>query len=138
MAKRIYRFVNEKKKDVFLNNLIDCGGNIGRAANMSGITRQTHYKWLRDDARYAAVYENDVRPQAVSALEDEAHRRAMGYAEDVYFQGQKVGTVTKYSDRLMELLLKANNPDKYRERSEVKTTSEDTSVVMKWDGEDDG
>lgn len=138
MAKRIYRFVNEKKKDVFLNNLIECGGNIGRAAGMSGITRQTHYQWLRNDARYAAAYENDVRPQAVSALEDEANRRAMGYEEDVYFQGQKVGKITKYSDRLMELLLKANNPEKYRERTEVKTTAEDGSVTMKWEGEDDG
>lgn len=137
MAKRIYRFVNEKKKDVFLNNLIDCGGNIGRAASMSNITRQTHYRWLRDDARYAAAYENDVRPQAVSALEDEANRRAMGYEEPIWFQGQKVGTITKYSDRLMELLLKANNPDKYRERTEIKTTAEDGSVVMKWDGEED-
>ncbi len=138
MAKRIYRFVNEKKKDVFLNNLIECGGNIGRAASMSGITRQTHYQWLRNDARYAAAYENDVRPQAVSALEDEANRRAMGYEEDVYFQGQKVGKITKYSDRLMELLLKANNPDKYRERAEIRTTAEDGNVTMKWEGEDDG
>lgn len=138
MAKRIYRFVNEKKKDVFLNNLIECGGNIGRAASISGITRQTHYQWLRNDARYAAAYENDVRPQAVSALEDEANRRAMGYEEDVYFQGQKVGKITKYSDRLMELLLKANNPDKYRERAEIRTTAEGGNVTMKWEGEDDG
>ena len=60
---KLYRFTNEKKKNVFLNNLISCGGNIGRAAAKSGITRQTHYNWLKEDARYAAVYENDVRPR---------------------------------------------------------------------------
>ena len=31
MAKKLYRFVPERKKNVFLNNLIDAGGNIGRA-----------------------------------------------------------------------------------------------------------
>ena len=129
---------NEKKKNVFLNNLIECGGNIGRAAAKSNITRQTHYNWLKEDDRYAAVYENDVKPQAVSALEDEALRRAMGYEEDVYFQGKKTGTVTKYSDRLMELLLKANNPEKYRERAEIKTSSDDGKNTAEWEEEADG
>ncbi len=136
MAKRIYRFMNDRKKDVFLNNLIDAGGNIGKAAEKSGITRQTHYNWIRNDDRYAAVYENEIRPQCISALEDEAQRRAMGYEEAVYYKGEKVGTITRYSDRLMELLLKANNPEKYRERSEVKNIDGDGAVVTSWEDDE--
>ena len=115
-----------------------CGGNIGRAAAKSGITRQTHYNWLKEDARYAAVYENDVRPQAVSVLEDEAQRRATGFEEDVYYKGRKVGTITKYSDKLMEILLKANAPEKYRERSEVKNVDSDGVTTATWEENDDG
>lgn len=135
---KLYRFTNEKKKNVFLNNLISCGGNIGRAAAKSGITRQTHYNWLKEDARYAAVYENDVRPQAISVLEDEAQRRATGFEEDVYYKGRKVGTVTKYSDKLMEILLKANAPEKYRERSEVKNVDGDGVATTAWEDDDNG
>ena len=137
MAK-LYRFTNEKKKNVFLNNLISWGVNIGRAADKSGITRQTHYNWLKEDARYAAVYENDVRPQAISVLEDEAQRRATGFEEDVYYKGQQVGTVTKYSDKLMEILLKANAPEKYRERSEIKNVDGDGVATTAWEDDEDG
>ena len=73
----------------------------------------------------------------VSVLEDEAQRRAMGYEEDVYYKGEKVGTVTKYSDKLMEVLLKANAPEKYRERVESKITS-DEPASFGWDTGDAG
>lgn len=132
MAKKLYRFVPERKKNVFLNNLIDFGGNIGKAAAKSGITRQTHYNWLREDGYYASVYHDRIRPMCVSVLEDEAQRRAMGYEEDVYYKGAKVGTVTKYSDKLMEILLKANAPEKYRERIENKITGDEPSSYD-WD-----
>ena len=137
MAKKLYRFVPERKKNVFLNNLIDAGGNIGKAASKSGITRQTHYNWLHEDAYYASVYNDKIKPMCVSVLEDEAQRRAMGYEEDVYYKGEKVGTVTKYSDKLMEVLLKANAPEKYRERVENKITSNEPASFG-WDTGDAG
>lgn len=129
MAKRFYRYVNDKKKDQFLNNFIEVGGNIGQAAKRTGITRQTHYDWMHNDARYASAFTEKVKPIALSVLEDEALRRATGYQEDVYYKGEKVGTITKYSDKLMETLLRANAPDKYRDRSETKVVGEGASVV---------
>ncbi len=57
------------------------------------------------------------------ALELEAMRRAgLGYEEPVWYQGNQVGTVRKFSDRLMELMLKARRPERYRERYEVTHT----------------
>ena len=38
----------------------------------------------------------------------------------MYYKGDEVGYVRKYSDSLTMFLLKAHRPDKYRERSEVK------------------
>lgn len=42
-----------------------------------------------------------------SSLESEAIRRATGYEEEVWYQGEMVGTTTKYSDGLLQTLLKA-------------------------------
>lgn len=138
MAKKTYRFVNNKRQNVFLNYLIECGGSISKAAAKSGISRQTHYDWLDRDDYYASVYTNKIKPMCTSVLEDEALRRAMGYEEGIYYKGEKVGTVTRYSDRLMELLLKANAPEKYRERSESIVKTDEPAVISWADGGDDG
>jgi hypothetical protein len=55
---------------------------------------------------------------------DEAHRRAVeGTEEDVYSpSGRLVGRRIKYSDALLTLFLKADHPDKFSEKHEVKST----------------
>jgi hypothetical protein len=56
--------------------------------------------------------------RGTAALEDEAVRRAYhGVEEPVFYKGVQCGTVTKYSDKLLIMLLKARNPAKYREGS---------------------
>ena len=137
MAKKLYRFVPERKKNVFLNNLIDAGGNIGRAASKSGITRQTHYNWLHEDAYYASVYNDKIKPMCVSVLEDEAQRRAMGYEEDVYYKGEKVGTVTKYSDKLLNDPSTADAHENSLDGAETIITS-DEPASFGWDTGDAG
>lgn len=57
---------------------------------------------------------------AVLGLEDEAHRRAFeGVDKPVFYQGDECGTIREYSDTLAIFLLKAHNPEKYRENSKV-------------------
>jgi hypothetical protein len=53
---------------------------------------------------------------------DEAHRRAVdGVEEPVYApNGKYCGTRIKYSDALLTLFLKADHPDKFSEKQEVK------------------
>lgn len=47
-------------------------------------------------------------------LEMEAFRRAVeGVGEDRFFRGDVVGTVTRYSDRLLMFLLKARRPSTF-------------------------
>ena len=46
-----------------------------------------------------------------------ARRRAIdGFEEPVFYQGAVVGAVRKYSDRMLELLLKGHAPEKYKDR----------------------
>ncbi len=59
-------------------------------------------------------------------LEQEARRRAVeGVSEPVYYMGAEVGSVQKYSDTLMCLLLKGHKPQKYRERTDLNVTGMD-------------
>ena len=47
-----------------------------------------------------------------------AHKRATaGWEEPVFGKNGQVGTITRYSDRLMELLLKGDDPAKYGQRA---------------------
>lgn len=64
--------------------------------------------------------------------EDEAHRRAVeGWKEEVYsIKGEFVGYKVKYSDTLLAMFLKADNPDKFMERHEVKQTGVVLNVNM--------
>jgi len=52
--------------------------------------------------------------------EDELLRRGVeGIDKNIYHQGEVVDTVKEYSDPLLVMLLKAENPDKYADRSKV-------------------
>lgn len=89
-------------------------GNIKQAAARAGISRDTHYAWLADEA-YAKAFES-AREEAVESLEAEARRRAVeGCERPVYQGGEQVGTVREYSDTLLIFLLKGAAPGKYRE-----------------------
>lgn len=76
------------------------------------------YDWVREDAAFSAAY-LEATEDAGDRCEAEVHRRAVeGWDEPVYQGGKRVGTIRKYSDRLLELRVKALRPDKYRERIE--------------------
>jgi hypothetical protein len=103
-------------------------GIVAPAARAAGIARQTVYEWQEHDPEFAVAL-NLAREEAIDALEHEAHRRAVfGVKQErpIYYRGELVGTqeVTEYSDRLLELALKAGRPDKYRERYDVTTAGQ--------------
>ena len=125
VARRFYRFLNSKQKNEFLNIYIETG-TIGRAAKASGITRQTHYNWLKEDAAYKKAF-GEAKEMAGDLLEEEAYRRAVDGTEMcVYYKGKKVDSYRKMSDALLILLLKGAKPDVYAERQDTKITGEIT------------
>jgi len=93
-------------------------GNITAAADKARIARQTHYDWLNISEEYAEAFKQ-TQLIAMDVLEDEAIRRAVeGWQEPVFYQGEQVATIRKYSDTLLIFLLKGNKPEKYHERAE--------------------
>ncbi len=93
-------------------------GNVTWAAAAVGMTRAAALG-LRARDETLARHWDDALEIATDALEAEARRRACeGWLEPVYYQGQRVGEVRKYSDRMLELLLKAQRPEKFKDRRE--------------------
>lgn len=77
--------------------------NIRRACIATGISRSNAYKRRETDQEFQLAW-------------DEAVENACDLLEGVYFT-----RAVEQSDRALEFLLKANRPEKYRERSEVET-----------------
>jgi hypothetical protein len=109
-------------------------GNVRLACDAAQIDRSTAYARRNVDEAFAAAWEHALS-EAADLLEAEAWRRAYdGWDEPVYGrvgkdQDGQVGIVRKYSDSLMNTLLKGHKPEKYRERHEV--TGKDGAPLFK-------
>lgn len=131
---RAFRFVRNAKQNAFLNALAKTG-TVKGAAQLSGESRANHYRWLDDDAYRVGV--GRARRMAADLLEDEAWRRGVEGDERAVYnkRGIRVDTVRYYSDRLLEKLLAANLPEKYKERVE-QTVVGDGAAEFCWEGEE--
>jgi uncharacterized protein YycO len=117
----------EDRQKAFLAAYAECG-TILHAAKAAKITRETHYEWLRSDEAYKERFE-EARKEAVEYLEREARRRAIEGTRSKKFtksgdpivdpETGKQYEELEYSDTLLIFLLKANAPEKYRERSDL-------------------
>jgi hypothetical protein len=97
-------------------------GTVYHACLDIGISRKTHYDWLKDDAVYAQAFV-EAKEIRCDLLEHEADRRAIkGWDEPVFYQGRACGVIRKYSDQMLDRRLKAELPQKYRERWEGSLT----------------
>lgn len=109
------------KREPFLKALATLGNYKG-AAEAAGIDRKTVYRWRKDDPTFEQECV-DALDEATDGLEAEARRRAVeGVDEPLTFQGAIFGQVRRYSDQLLTLLLKANRPEKFREKSSMELT----------------
>lgn len=120
------------KQPAFLAAYI-ASASVTKAAKAAKIDRALHYRWLAEDEAYAQAFAAAQR-EAAQALEDEAVRRAHeGHEEPLTYQGQfsypvdeKTGkrkkgakplAITRYSDGLLQFLLKGFRPEKYAHKS---------------------
>lgn len=84
---------------------------------------------LDKSPRFRKLYEY-AEQIAADKIDEEMHRRAIeGYERAVYQDGEKVGTIKKYSDRLLERLAEAHKPDKYTQDSDT-----DVDINITWEG----
>ena len=126
-----------KKK--FLKLLSDTG-NVSKCCVALNVSRVEMYKTRKKYPKFKEAWEAAYKV-AISLLEDEAWKRAMGVDHDKFNkEGKKTGVVKKYSDTLLMCLLQANIPDKYQYRQKVdaNVSGEITIKVVKFsDGNND-
>jgi hypothetical protein len=125
-------FTSERKA-IFLAVLEETASPKAAAA-AAGVVRSTAFYHRRNDLEFAAAWEAAVEV-ALDALLEEAYRRSViGHDEPLVHQGrlstvtdpvtgeERVQTIRKYSDRLMEVLLKWRYPQ-MADRLSVKVDS---------------
>lgn len=90
-------------------------GIIGTACTLAGVNRDTIDNWRKADPSFGERMAA-AKLEAADTAEQELRRRAIiGWDEPVYQAGNNVGTIRKFSDRLLELHIKALKPTEYRE-----------------------
>lgn len=99
------------------------GGNVTRACEQAKITRVTVWQKERSTPEFKARLDA-AKQLGADFLEDEAIRRAFeGVEEPVgFYMGVSNEVRRNYSDGLMQFMLKALKPDKYKDRSQVDGT----------------
>jgi hypothetical protein len=109
-------------------------GTLIHACQLAHVSPHTVYSW-REHSETFVLQENEAQEHLTQNLEREALRRALeGFDRAVYQKGELVGYERVYSDSLMNTLLKARRPDKYRENINIAGTVE--SVVREVRGFD--
>lgn len=93
-------------------------GRFNAAARAVGLHPVTVRRWIKDDPAFAEGVET-ARLDLTERLEESAIERAVeGVLEERFDKdGNLIGRKRVYSDGLLTLLLKANAPDKYKDRS---------------------
>lgn len=105
-----------------------------RALRQAGVklTERQFNNLLADDEEFRADY-NHARGRDYEEIRAEIRRRAIdGVEEPVYHLGAIVGHVTKYSDRMLELMAKAQVPE-YGDKTRVELAVEGSLEVTNSD-----
>lgn len=94
-------------------------GTLTGAAKYAGISVSNHFRWLDVDPDYPPRFEV-AKLTAQEALVEEGRRRALEGVEEPtgWYKGQPGGFVRRYSDSLLQFLIKGAFPDIYKDRHE--------------------
>lgn len=132
------------QKELFIEELARTG-NVTAAARTAGWKYPTVAEMYRKEDPDFDLAWSDAQKQANDALVAEARRRAMeGVQEPVFFKGEIVGSITKYSDKLLEVLLKGEMPEKFGNTPAQETEqsgvlliprSPDTVTIEDWEAD---
>lgn len=110
-------FIDEDTETAFLE-LLRKNGNITQSARQLGLSRQKFRVHKEVNPDFSDAWDAALA-EAVDLLEAEAHRRAVeGFLEPVFYRGKECGAVRKYSDTMLSILLRGNNPKKFKEQKD--------------------
>lgn len=107
------KYFTHEVQELFLNQLVEAGGNVNKALNGIPISRAQLMKKCKESSDFNTRY-NDAMDLGIGELEDEAIRRAKdGVTEDKYYKTKKIGVKRTYSDTLMKFILEGRRREVY-------------------------
>lgn len=116
-------------KPIFLSALRRCA-NVSRSASEAEISRKTAYKERQDSTTFRDAWDDAIE-EGLDYLEEEARRRAYeGTLEPVFYKGEHVGLIRKFSDTLTIFLLKGRRPDVYGDRLKQEVTGKNGGPIQ--------
>lgn len=111
------RVVSARKRR-FLNEFRHTA-NIAEAARRAGVHRSMPYQWAKRDLEFKRLMD-EAENEAVDGIEKVAHNLATGaYTRMVVSAGKVLGEETIYSERMIELLLRARRPERYNQKQQI-------------------
>lgn len=129
------RAYKEHKKPLFIEAFRKTGTIVG-AARSVGLSREVIYDWKSNDPNFAAQLD-EADSEVTEILEASAFQRATsGVDRPIFYRGVQIGISKDYSDSLTMFLLRARNPQKYKdvcehERQEMlREFTENTSAKL--------
>jgi hypothetical protein len=111
-------------------------GNVVKACELADVASSTHYRWVDSSPEYRAAL-RIVERDTISRLEAEADRRALeGVARMKFHRGQaiidprtgKPYLEREYSDRMLEMRLRALDPERYRDRHDLRISQDEAEL----------
>jgi len=113
--------LSARRKQKFLVALAQTGV-VGTSAARAGLSVRTLKSIRKTDREFAELWDDAIDFAADVAENEAFHRGVHGEVEPVFFKGAQVGEVIRKSDRMLELVLKARRPEKFRENFKVETS----------------
>ena len=112
----------------FLDSFRECG-LVTEACRVAKVGRTTAYEERQRSEEFALAWA-DIEEETTEKMEREAIRRGSeGFDKPVFQGGKQVGTITEYSDSLLQFMLKGRRPDKYSERHSIEHSGQVTKRV---------
>jgi hypothetical protein len=109
------RVPKRRRQALFLQHLA-AGHPVAEAARLAGVSRNAVYEWRKLSEAFSRQWEA-AYAEGGDMVEAEARRRGVeGWLEPVYQGGEQVGSIRRYSDRLLALVLRGRKPDQFGDR----------------------
>jgi hypothetical protein len=107
-------------------------GAMSHAAMVIGMTSSAMVKFREAVPEFADLVREAQEFHRDSAEREVVRRAVHGVLEPVFSPtlGTEIGVIRKYSDRLLEVLVKGNNPNKFRENVNVNVHNERPHILV--------
>jgi len=121
--------MTDEFKDSILGMLAELP-NITVVCKLVGIHPSVFYRTRKNDSDFDEGVKYAME-QGYDLIEEEARRRAVdGVLEPVFYRGEEVGEIRKYSDQLLVTLLKGYKPRKFNPGVKITAGNEGEKISM--------